>query len=237
MWAWKRYWLDMPAHFRSGLVRLYVVVVVPWVAFYAYQIYSAVTRSRYISHEQEAIRAFWLMLLLPVGAPILFVVIAWVLAGFRTSTSGSLESNFSNEHPTAGTPNPIPLDGARKTTSPTSIYVNWETRLWWGLYPLPTAFWGLYVVGSLTAMFLSAVIGAVFLQFVPQARSPVYLLGMCVTWTYWMVASVGVWRSASLYKGGVTFWPACAKFIVGLYFVGFVFKLANGGLQGIVSLF
>jgi hypothetical protein len=88
-WIWERFarghWLSLPAHMRRGFLRLYLVVAVPWIAWYGYQIYDLVQRSRYISHarEIEIFRAFWSMLIVPIGGPILFSMIVWTVAGFR----------------------------------------------------------------------------------------------------------------------------------------------------------
>jgi hypothetical protein len=71
-------------HLRRGVTRLYIVVAVPWVAWYGYQILDAAQRSGYAS--QRAIsHAFWLLLIVPIGGPILLLVIVWIIAGFRKS--------------------------------------------------------------------------------------------------------------------------------------------------------
>jgi hypothetical protein len=129
MWAWKRYWLGLPEHIRKGLLRLYIAVAVPWVAYFAYQIYDAIHRSRYVSHEQEAVRAFWWLLLFPVIAPILFVVISWVLAGFRKSTAGPRESGFGSGQPSAEASNPLLRDKARKSVRRASSYFIWTIAI------------------------------------------------------------------------------------------------------------
>jgi hypothetical protein len=59
-------------------------VTVPWVAWFGLQILINGPRWRYLSH------AFWSLLIVPVGGPILLLMIFWVVAGFRKSlpTSG-----------------------------------------------------------------------------------------------------------------------------------------------------
>jgi hypothetical protein len=68
----------------GSLTRLYVVVAVPWVAWYGYQIFDAAQRSSY-SSQRAISHAFWSLLIVPNGGPILLVMIVWVLAGFRKS--------------------------------------------------------------------------------------------------------------------------------------------------------
>ena len=77
----------LPDHLRRGLLRLYVVVSVPWVAWFGFQLLEHLQHS-YYSSSRYAADAFWL-LLVPIGGPILFLVIAWVVAGFRKSALGA----------------------------------------------------------------------------------------------------------------------------------------------------
>jgi hypothetical protein len=83
VWAWQRYlaevWLSLPEHLRRGLLRLYFAMSVPWVAWFGFKILIAGPRSGHLSN------AFWLMLIVPIGGPVLFFVIAWVVAGFQKS--------------------------------------------------------------------------------------------------------------------------------------------------------
>jgi hypothetical protein len=84
VWFWQRhgaaYWSKFPQHLRRGLVRLYLVLAVPWVAWFGFQILLNGPRWKYLSH------AFWSMLVMPIGGPIEFFVIAWVIAGFQHSS-------------------------------------------------------------------------------------------------------------------------------------------------------
>jgi hypothetical protein len=93
VWAWQRYgaerWLKSPEHIRRGLLRLYLVVAVPWVAWFGFQILINGPSWRYLS------RAFWSLLVVPVGAPIVFFVAAWVVAGFQKP-----KMNFEIPHST-----------------------------------------------------------------------------------------------------------------------------------------
>ena len=80
------HWWRLPEHLRRGLLRLYVVVSVPWVAWFGYQFLDHLQRP-YYSRSRHAAEVFWWLLLVPVGGPILFLVIAWVIAGFRKKTA------------------------------------------------------------------------------------------------------------------------------------------------------
>jgi hypothetical protein len=82
------HWSRLPEHLRRGLLRLYVVVSVPWVAWFGYQLLDHLQRP-YYSRSRHAAAAFWSLLVVPVGGPILFLVIAWVIGGFRKSALGA----------------------------------------------------------------------------------------------------------------------------------------------------
>jgi hypothetical protein len=72
-------WLKTPEHIRSGLVRLYIAVSVPWVAWFGYHLLDALRRD----NQRLIADAFWELLFIPVGFPIVTVVILWVVGGFR----------------------------------------------------------------------------------------------------------------------------------------------------------
>ena len=84
-WIWRNLrskWLKLPTYLRNGLSRTYLVVAVPWVAWYGYQIFTALRVHPsgdwdYVSH------AFWLMLIVPIGGPLLVWLSIWVVSGFR----------------------------------------------------------------------------------------------------------------------------------------------------------
>jgi hypothetical protein len=102
-------------------------------------------------------------------------------------------------------------------------------KLWWGLYPLNKSFWGFYIFGGVGVMLLSAFLGALILTEFPQLRPIVYILGLCIMWSYWAVATVGVWRSANVYAGDVSIGPIAAKCVVLFVAGSFVFRLVDGG--------
>jgi hypothetical protein len=82
----------LPNHVRRGLLRLYIALT-PWVIWFGYQLLDAL--SRYNQHQ--ATRAFWSLLIVPIGGPIIFLVARWVIAGFRkvqpTSAGTQLRRN------------------------------------------------------------------------------------------------------------------------------------------------
>src|ERR1700674_5050671 len=88
-WIWKRFgkvhWRRLPEHLRRGALRLYLVVTVPWVAWYGYHIFDALQRHRYGPVWRYISGAVGSLLVVPIGGPILFSVIVWVAAGFRKS--------------------------------------------------------------------------------------------------------------------------------------------------------
>jgi hypothetical protein len=71
----------VPRNVQRGLLRLYLVVPVPWVAWFGYQILDALDRHRPVSG------AVWSLLIVPIGGPLLYLVAGWVIAGFRKPAS------------------------------------------------------------------------------------------------------------------------------------------------------
>ena len=106
-------------------------------------------------------------------------------------------------------------------------------KLWFGVYSLPVAFWGFCVLGNVAVILLASIIGLLSAHAGLAAIGiPVALLGV---WGYWIVASVGVWKSAEAYPF-TRFWPLMAKGIVLFYWVAFLYRAANGGLEQLMAL-
>lgn len=82
---WKRfsspYWTKLPEHLRTGFLRLYIAVSVPWLMWFGYRAYDSTQRRLYYWPDVAA--AGWWVLIWPVGAPILVLVVLWVTAGFQ----------------------------------------------------------------------------------------------------------------------------------------------------------
>lgn len=93
----------LPSHLRRGLLRIYIALAVPWVAFFGYRFFDALQHP----YQHRAFGAFWSLLIVPVGGPILLLVIMWVLAGFRKSeqtaseakTGARIDARTSQHHP------------------------------------------------------------------------------------------------------------------------------------------
>jgi len=80
----KVHWLNsLPLHLRRGLLRLYIAVSVPWIAFFGYRFLDAL--QYHYRHQPDPAEAFLYLLIVPVGGPILLLVIMWVRAGFNNS--------------------------------------------------------------------------------------------------------------------------------------------------------
>ena len=74
----KSLWLRLPEHVRRGLTRLYLVVSVPWVAWFGYGLFDAFQQG----DDDLASNAFWSLLIVPIGAPIVAFAVLWVVVGF-----------------------------------------------------------------------------------------------------------------------------------------------------------
>ena len=72
-----RYFLRLPRRIRRGLIRLYILVAVPWVAWFYYTAYGNFWSSA------AFFRAILWLLVVPIGALILYVAVLWIAAGFR----------------------------------------------------------------------------------------------------------------------------------------------------------
>jgi hypothetical protein len=66
----------VPRHIRRGLIRLYLVVAIPWIAWFGYKAYLDFPNA-------ASERAILALPVVPVGAPILYFVVLWIAAGFR----------------------------------------------------------------------------------------------------------------------------------------------------------
>jgi hypothetical protein len=96
----------VPPHVRQGLLRLYLVVAVPWAAWYGYQLLDAINRHRPQRYVSEAFRS---LLIVPIGAPVIFVIVVWVVAGFQKSAARSDASITRKTDPTS----PMPATDAK----------------------------------------------------------------------------------------------------------------------------
>jgi|SRR5690349_1252266 hypothetical protein len=67
-------------------------------------------------------------------------------------------------------------------------------KLWRGGYSLPMAFLGFYVFGYWAVFFLAAVVAVIGMQL--QWERAGFTVAFLILAVYWVIASVGVWRSA-----------------------------------------
>jgi hypothetical protein len=114
-------------------------------------------------------------------------------------------------------------------------FVKWPinicSKLWQGKYPLRWAFWWFYIFGYMPFCFFMLIVGL-----------PLQLLGipaihmlMPIGMLYVPLVSVGVWRSATAYEGEGC-WSIAAKIIIVCGGARYVYFLANGGFEHILSL-
>jgi hypothetical protein len=76
-------WKRLPENIRRGMWRLYIAVCVPWLAWFGYAAFDAAERHR--NYSRDVASAAWKALVVPVGAPVLFLVLLWIVSGFQQS--------------------------------------------------------------------------------------------------------------------------------------------------------
>lgn len=103
--------------------------------------------------------------------------------------------------------------------------------IWLGEYGLGQTFWGAYVAGCAGAWILAAIILAVSIGLGVSTIG--FILAFLVSTAYWLVASVGVWKSATTSIRSpiwmTKLWGYAARGIVLLVFLRFVLTLVDGG--------
>ena len=107
-------------------------------------------------------------------------------------------------------------------------------KLWWGLYPLRTAFWGFYILGGLSAGIIPAMAAVFIALAMPSLKPILYPAIVFAFWAYMALATVGTWRSASNTEGG-SIWPTAAKWCVGFVAAVFLYRMINGGAQDFIG--
>jgi hypothetical protein len=99
-------------------------------------------------------------------------------------------------------------------------------KLWWGKYSLIASFWGFFVLGVPASVFPAVF---VVIPFAALHMRPIGVLFSALGFAgYWVVAAMGVWRSADSYPY-TRWWPRLAKSFVSLLTLGAISRLANGG--------
>jgi hypothetical protein len=111
-------------------------------------------------------------------------------------------------------------------------------NLWSGVYPLPKAFWGAYVLGGL---FFAGLVRPVILliSYRFHVGTIGFIIATVLVYGYISVATVGVWRSAKASLASpiwmVRAWAIAARSLVFLWTVGFLWWLYNGGAQALMQ--
>jgi hypothetical protein len=80
-----------PPNVRRGLLRLYFVISAAWIAWFGYQLFVEFTRKPYLQPSNIA-QLTWLLVVAPACLPLLFVVVTWILNGFRKADETNEES-------------------------------------------------------------------------------------------------------------------------------------------------
>jgi hypothetical protein len=79
----KAMFAELPLNLRIGLRRLYIAVALPWVAWFGYHVALYGNQSSYsASARQHLSTSVLLLLLVPLGAPVILKVIIWIVQGF-----------------------------------------------------------------------------------------------------------------------------------------------------------
>ncbi|UGY27322.1 hypothetical protein HU675_0011485 [Bradyrhizobium septentrionale] len=73
-------WRSLSPGLRSGLTRIHIVMCIPWVGWFGYQIADGMSR-----HDpwRHIARPLWLIAAVPLGLPLMLMVVLWIVAGFR----------------------------------------------------------------------------------------------------------------------------------------------------------
>ncbi len=98
-------------------------------------------------------------------------------------------------------------------------------KLWFGVYPLGTTFWGFYVGGIVLSMMVATVIVLIAMSF--HVSTIGFIVGFFFFWSYFFVASVGVWNSAS----PRTAFGFIARALIVIWGCSILVKMYNGGAQ------
>jgi hypothetical protein len=104
--------------------------------------------------------------------------------------------------------------------------------LYWGKYRLAVAFWGFYVFGALVCLVVGVALMIPF-SLLGLAGLGIFF-GTLLMWSYWFVATVGVWRSANAYPF-TRWWPNVTKLFVVMWTARLLWQLANGGAAALME--
>jgi hypothetical protein len=108
-------------------------------------------------------------------------------------------------------------------------------RLWRGYYPLRRSFWLFYVAGFFVCWTIAGIL------YIPFFFLHIRTLGFVTTFlcfaAYYVVTSVGVWRSANAYPytGAARWWAVVAKGVVCVVAARILWAWVNGGAANIIA--
>ena len=111
-------------------------------------------------------------------------------------------------------------------------------KLWRGEQPLGRAFWVYFVIGWIGFIFLSVLVGQVFL--VAGVRPLAVVVTALSSLVYPVFAGIGVWRSANAYRSDGAFptvAPALAEIAILLALVPMAWNFLNGGFENLILNF
>jgi hypothetical protein len=169
---------------------------VPWIAWFGYRLFDALQ----LDDQDLASEAFWLLLIVPIGAPIVMTAVLWVIAGFRKREPASTANDDNN--PLARTKHYYAIiDRAVSQLDPMRIL----KKLWYGQYSLVVTFWGFYVGG-----YVLVVLVCLMIFYQSEGAQPARMFNFVAPILYLFVASVGVWISADRAQSRVGAWAARA---------------------------
>jgi hypothetical protein len=95
-------WLEIPHHIRRGVTRLYLVITVPWVAWFGFRVIIALqTRREWLVPD-----LILSLLLLPIALALLISAIIWVALGFQRSRYAAKRTPWT--HPKSPTQSHVP---------------------------------------------------------------------------------------------------------------------------------
>jgi hypothetical protein len=112
---------------------------------------------------------------------------------------------------------------------------NLLAKLWRGHFSLRRSFWLFYVTGFFICWMVAGILYLPF--FFLHIRTVGFIEAFLCFAFYYVVTSVGVWRSANAYPytGAARFWVVATKGIVCIVAARILWSWANGGAANIIA--
>jgi hypothetical protein len=106
-----------------------------------------------------------------------------------------------------------------------------------GQYSLPKTFWGFYILGQIACFVLLAII--LLISYRSHLGTLGFIFGVLIVSCCWIIAVVGVWRSASSYLASPIWmtraWAVAARSVIVLFAARAVWGIANGGALALME--